>query len=240
MADYVRHRPSYPPGLFDWLRDTIGFAPSWRVADIGSGTGIFTRCLLEQGNSVHAVEPNAAMRAAAEGALSDRPGFVSVDGSAEATTLPDHSFELVTAAQAFHWFEPVATRREFQRILVPGGWVLIAFNTRRIDASPWMRAYEAFLRERAVDYERVDHRLVEDTRLRPFLGEYRSWRSHWSASQTIDGVGGFSASSSYTPAAGHPSHESFYAGLRQIFAAHQVDGRVEVLYETEAYLGQPG
>lgn len=238
MADYVRHRPSYPPELFAWLRETIGFSPSWRVADIGSGTGIFTRLLLEQGNPVHAVEPNDAMRAAAESLLAGRPRFVSVAGSAEATTLPDHAFELITAAQAFHWFDAAAAKREFQRILVPDGWGLIAFNTRRIDASPWMRAYEAFLCERAVDYKSVDHRLVEDSRLRPFLGDYRTWRFHWAASQTIEGIVGFSASSSYTPAPDHPSHESFYAALRELFAAHQADGRVEVLYETEVYVGQ--
>lgn len=238
MADYVRCRPSYPPELLEWLRDTIGFAPSWRVADVGSGTGIFTRLLIEHGSAVHAVEPNDAMRLEAEAALSGRANFVSVRGSAEATTLPDHAFDLVTAAQAFHWFDPPITRREFQRILKPGGWTLIAFNSRRADASPFMQAYEQFLRTRAVDYTSVDHRRVDAARLRAFLGDYSEWRFHFSIFHDLDGVLGLSSSSSYTPAPDHPDHDAFYTALRDLFAAHEVDGRVEFLYETEAYVGK--
>jgi ubiquinone/menaquinone biosynthesis C-methylase UbiE len=223
--------------LFSWLRDTIGFSPAWRVADVGSGTGIFSRLLLEHGNPVHAVEPNDAMRAAAESSLAEYAAFTSVRGCAEATTLPDHAFQLVTAAQAFHWFEPVAARREFHRILAPGGSVLVVFNSRRHDASPLMRAYENFLREKAVDYRSVDHRLVDHERLHAFLGDYLSWRMNWSVEKTLESVVGFSSSSSYAPAPEHPAYEPFYAGLRALFDTHQQNGTVEFFYETEAYVG---
>jgi ubiquinone/menaquinone biosynthesis C-methylase UbiE len=224
--------------LFEWLRETIGFAPSWRVADVGSGTGIFSRLLLEHGNHVHGVEPNDGMRAEAEASLGSHANFVSVVGTAEATTLSDHAFDLVTAAQAFHWFEPVPTRREFQRILSPGGWALIVFNSRHIHASAFMQAYDALLRERAVDYVHVDHRLVDPARLRTFLGDYREWRANFSVFHDRDGTAGLSASSSYAPAPGHPDHDGFYAALRALFDAHQKNGTVEFLYETEAYVGR--
>jgi ubiquinone/menaquinone biosynthesis C-methylase UbiE len=236
VSDYVRYRPHYPRELLAWLHDDIGFTPAWRVADVGSGTGILTRLLLENGNIVVAVEPNDAMRDEADVALSAFRNLHSVNGTAEATGLPDHSVDLVTAAQAFHWFEPVATRREFTRILKPDGWALIVFNTRR-NASPFMHAYDEFLHTRAVDYGFVDHRLVDSGRLRAFLGDYKEWRWHFSIFHDLEGVFGLSKSSSYTPAPDHPEHERFYAALRALFDAHQHNGQIEFLYETEAYLG---
>jgi SAM-dependent methyltransferase len=238
VADYVRYRPRYPRELLAWLGRTIDFSPAWRVADVGSGTGIFTQLLLENGNEVFAVEPNDAMRKQAEASLGEFHNFHSVNGTAEATSLSDHSIDLVAAAQAFHWFDSTATRRELQRILKPGGWALIVFNTRRSQAGPFMRAYDDFLHARAVDYGFVDHRLVDSGRLREFLGGYRDWRMNFSVVHDLEGVLGLSKSSSYTPAPGHPGHESFYDALRALFDAHAVNGQIEFLYETEAYLGR--
>lgn len=239
VASYVRYRPSYPVSLLGWLHDIIGFDSTWRVADVGSGTGILTRLLLEHGNPVMGVEPNDAMRAAAEEELSDHPRFTSVAGAAEATTLDDHCVDLITVAQAFHWFDADAARREFNRILDSDGHTLIVFNTRRIAASSFMQAYNQFLETHAVDYPRVDHRLVGQERLRAFFGDYVEWRENFSVFHDLDGVAGFSASASYTPTAGHPDHDSFYHALRDLFATYAVDGRVEFLYETEAFLGRP-
>jgi SAM-dependent methyltransferase len=238
VSDYVRYRPHYPRELIAWLGATIGFTRAWRVADVGSGTGIFTQLLLENGNDVNAVEPNDEMRREAEATLGSFRNFHSVNGSAEATTLADHSVGLVAAAQAFHWFDPVATKREFQRIARPDGWALIVFNTRRSNASPFMRAYDEFLHTRAVDYGFVDHRLVDSGRLGEFLGDYREWRFNFSVTHDLEGVFGLSKSSSYTPAPDHPQHEAFYAALRALFEAHQDSGHIEFLYETEAYLGR--
>ena len=238
VADYVRCRPSYPPAILEWLRDTIGFSPAWGIADIGSGTGIFSRLFVENGNVVHGVEPNDAMRAAAEEMLADRANFLSVRGLAEATTLPDASIDLVATAQAFHWFEPLTARREFRRILKPDGWALIVFNSRRKDASPFMRAYDDYLHTNAIDYGEVDHTLVSPERLRAFLGNYFEWKKAFSVFHDDDGVRGLSSSSSYVPEPGHPKHVAFYDGLCKLVATHAVDGKVEFLYETEAYLGR--
>lgn len=238
VGDYVRYRPRYPRELLAWLGSAIGFTPAWRVADIGSGTGIFSQLLLENGNVVFAVEPNDAMRHAAEVALASYPGFTSVRGTSDATTLGDHSVDLVTAAQAFHWFEPSATRREFARVLKRGASVLIVFNSRVASASPFMRAYEDFLIARAVDYTKVDHRLVDGARLHAFLGDYREWRHRFTKQHDLEGVLGLSASSSYSPAPGHAAHDAFYSSLRALFADHERDGVVEFVYETEAYIGR--
>lgn len=238
VADYIRYRPGYPPELIDWLRDTIDLRPSWIVADVGSGTGLVTREFCRHGNLVYAVEPNEAMRAAAEEIFAREPHFVSVAGSAEATTLPDGSVDLVTAGQAFHWFDADAARREWRRILSPGGRALIVFNSRRIDATPFMRAYDEFLVTHAVDYQGVDHRRVLGDNLRAFLDDMREWRFHSLRSMTYEELRGLSMSSSYVPAPEHPRHAAFFAGLEALFAAHAQDGAIEMLYETEAYVGR--
>src|SRR6202020_1636808 len=136
VENYVRYRPGYPPEVLPALRAECGLAPSHTVADIASGTGIWTRTLLENGNRVFGVEPNAEMRAAGERLLAGFPNFVSIAGTAEATTLADHSVDFVTAAQAAHWFDRERARREFVRILKPGGCLVLLWNGRLTATTP--------------------------------------------------------------------------------------------------------
>lgn len=121
VRDYVRYRPGYPQALAETLRTATGLEKGAVVADVGSGTGISARLLLRHGFRVLGVEPNEAMRRAAEDALGRNPRFRSVNGSAEQTTLPPGSVDMVAAGQAFHWFRPDGARREFARVLRPQG-----------------------------------------------------------------------------------------------------------------------
>jgi SAM-dependent methyltransferase len=155
VADYVRYRPSYPPALIDLLRTECGLRSDDVIADVGSGTGLLSKLLLENGNRVFAIEPNEEMRRAGEEYLATHKNFSSVRGSSEATTLPDSSVDFITAAQAFHWFEPAATHREFLRILKPRGWVVVIWNDRRISETAFGRAYEDLLVRYGTDYARV-------------------------------------------------------------------------------------
>jgi SAM-dependent methyltransferase len=237
VADYVRYRPAYPPELVDWLRESIDLKPHWIVADIGSGTGMLSRLFMSHGNLVYGVEPNDAMRAAADVAFEREPHFVSVPGSAEATTLNDGSIDLITAGQSFHWFDRDAIRREWRRILSPGGRALIVFNSRVIEATPFMRAYDDFLVANAVDYPGVDHRRVLGDSLASFFEGMQPWHVLASKWSTREAVLGLSRSSSYVPAPGHPKHDAFFDGLGALFDQHAVDGKVEFVYKTEAYVG---
>src|SRR5882724_7915678 len=115
VENYVRYRPGYPSGVAELLRSKCGLTSDSIIADIAFGTGIFTKLLLENGNRVFGVEPNAAMREAGEEFLTGYPRFTSVTGTAEATTLPDHGVDFVTAAQAAHWFDLKKARLEFMR-----------------------------------------------------------------------------------------------------------------------------
>ncbi len=132
VADYVRYRPDYSAAMLDWLQRKQGVTPAWKVADVGAGTGISSKLFLDAGHAVTAVEPNAAMRAAATAWLGDRPGFPAIEGAANATALPDASVELVTVAQAFHWFEPASTRRELFNRCQQDGHISFDYDTRVI------------------------------------------------------------------------------------------------------------
>jgi SAM-dependent methyltransferase len=168
VDDYVRYRPHYPPGVLDLLREGIGLTPRTVIADVGSGTGISTELFLQNGNTVFAVEPNPEMRAAAKRLLGGRANFHSVNGTAEATMLPDGSADCVVAAQAFHWFDPEKTRAEFRRILRAGGWVVLLWNTRLKDATAFSRAYEKLLLTFGTDYAQVQHERIDAAGLQRF------------------------------------------------------------------------
>src|SRR5271165_2614354 len=121
VADYVRYRPGYPAGVLSFLIENCGLHREHVIADIGSGTGLLSKLFVENGNHVYGVEPNAEMKAAGDEFLHASSNFASITGSAEATTLSDCSIDFVTAGQAFHWFDPIVSHKEFSRILKPGG-----------------------------------------------------------------------------------------------------------------------
>lgn len=239
VQNYVRFRPSYPAAVIPLLQRETGLAPGWVVADVGSGTGISARLLLDAGCTVYGVEPNREMRLAAETLFAGEARFHSIDAPAEATTLAEGSLNLVLAAQAFHWFDPVATRREFTRILRPGGWVVLMWNVRQLDTTPFLRAYEDLLLAYATDYEAVRHENVTDERLAEFFTG-GVWTAHTLPNaQAFDyeGLAGRLLSSSYAPALGQPNHEVMMEALRDMFDEHQVGGQVRFEYGTWVYIG---
>ncbi|MEX2049242.1 MAG: class I SAM-dependent methyltransferase [Gemmatimonadota bacterium] len=238
VEDYARYRPKYPRAVIDVLREEVGLEATWVVADVGSGTGISSELFLDNGNPVHAVEPNDAMRAEAERRLGDRPGFHSVPGSAERTGLPPESAELAVAAQAFHWFDAARARDELACILRPPWWTVVMWNTRHIDRSAFLRDYESLLLRHGTDYRQVRHdRREGDIDVLFAQGFTRhvvpnEQQLDWAALQ------GRLLSSSYTPADGDPAREPMLAELRRIFEAHAVDGVVRMSYDTELLIGR--
>lgn len=240
VRDYVKYRPSYPQGVINVLNEKCGLDPATAVADIGSGTGIFTELLLRSGCRVYGIEPNREMRAAAEEQLSGYPSHRSVDGTAESTTLPECSVDIVTAAQAFHWFDPVATRAEFRRIAKPGGWIALIWNERQSSDVVFEREYEALLQRHATDYKTVGHRNIEPEVISEFLRPSDVDLSEFDNAQQLDfeGLRGRALSSSYMPAAGHPGYPDMIAELERLFEDCQQGGQVEIRYRTRIYLGR--
>lgn len=240
VDDYIRSRPGYPPALLDVLRDHAGLAPGARVADVGSGTGLLSRSLLEIGAHVIGVEPEPGMRAAGDRLLAAFPTFRSVAGTAEATTLPDASVDLVTAAQAFHWFDPPRARAEFARILVPGGAVVLVWNDRRIDSTPFLADYEALLVETCPEYVKVRHRNVTDAAIDAFFAPAPVFRTVLDSAQSFDrdGLLARHRSMSYVPKSG-PDAERIEARLHALFDRHAAAaGTVDFEYDTRVHIGR--
>lgn len=240
VADYVRYRPDYPAALLAWLQGEQGITPAWRVADIGAGTGISSKLFLDAGHAVIAVEPNAAMRDAMLAWLGSNPHFRAVDGRADATGLPAGSVDLVTAAQAFHWFDPAAARAEFRRILRPHGLAAIWWNSRRLSGTAFLEGYEALLQRYGTDYARVAERYADDASMRARFGDGLRGSARFAHSQQLDfaGLRGRLLSSSYAPRAGHPQHGPMLDALRQLFDRCQRDGRVSFDYDTRIFAGE--
>lgn len=239
VADYVRYRPDYPVALVDWLHREHGVNASWDVADVGAGTGISAKLFLDAGHRVTAVEPNAPMRAAAEQWLGDHPHFRAVDGRADATGLSDASVALIVVAQAFHWFDETATRREFARILRPGGLAAILWNTRHLGGTPFLEGYEALLQCYGTDYTSVAERYADEPRMRAWFGAGFRGTARFDHGQQLDfdALKGRLMSSSYAPPPGHPQHMPMLDALRTLFDATAVDGRIDFTYDTRVYVG---
>jgi SAM-dependent methyltransferase len=238
VDDYVRHRPGYPDGVRDLLERQLGLSAESVVTDLGSGTGILSRLLLQSGARVLGVEPNAAMRAAAERELGGMDRFVSVNGTAEATGLAPASVDLATAGQAFHWFDPTRTAVELRRILRGRGGVGLIWNVRT--RSPFNDDYEDLLLRFAPEYPavRARDRVSEDS-VRALLAPREAHVERFPNHQRLDAAGlrGRLMSSSYAPKEGAPSHPAMGARLDVIFAAHARDGHVTMEYDTVVYWG---
>ena len=239
VEDYVRYRPGYPAALYDFLKKQIPLGNGSSVAELGSGTGIFAEPLLKGGCTVFGVEPNAEMRAAAERLLAGKyPQFHSVSGSAEATTLPGRSVDLVAAAQAFHWFDPAGAAAECRRILRGKRLGALVWNTRKTAGSPFLEGYEALLTRFGTDYGNVRHDRADAGRLRTFFStgfQHVVYPNH----QKLDfaGLRGRLLSSSYTPSADDPARGPMLEALDDLFARYSKAGYVTLEYDTEVYLG---
>jgi ubiquinone/menaquinone biosynthesis C-methylase UbiE len=237
---YVKYRPSYPRAVLDLLEAECGLTSASVVADMGSGTGILSELFLNNGNHVFGIEPNKEMREAGERRLNDHPRFSSVAGTAEDTTLGDASVDFVTAGQAFHWFDPEPARTEFARILKPGGWVVLVWNWRRKDETPFLAAYERLLAAYRTDRGEAEIWRRGDEMAAAFFGPGAFEKATFDNEQVLDldGLKGRLLSISYVPAQGEPGSEEMLRKMEEIFRKHQRGGRVRIEYDTKVYYGR--
>lgn len=237
---YVQYRPSYPQEAIDYLYNIVGFRSNSEIADIGAGTGIFSKLLVARGSNVIAVEPNLEMREAAEKVLGAEPNFRSVRGSAEATGLPSRSVDFIVCAQAFHWFDRSAAQAEFRRILKPAGKVVLIWNSRLTQGTPFLEEYERLLHRFGTDYEKVSHKNILKGTLNSFFMNGGPQEARFKLRQSFDfeQLSGRLQSSSYSPLQGHPNYEPMMADLRNLFERNNQDGKVLFEYETQVFWGE--
>jgi SAM-dependent methyltransferase len=242
VADYIRYRPSYPSALLDLLAKECGLRAEHAIADIGSGTGLLSKLFLDHGNRVYGVEPNAEMRAGGEEFLRNYANFTSVNGSAEATTLSPSSVDFITAGQAFHWFDVAAAEREFCRILKPGGWVVVVWQDRRMEETPFAREYEHLLERFGIEYKKVKDAYPEADKIRHFFEAGTFHSRDLPNHQVLDweGLRGRLRSSSYAPTESHANYAPMMAELRSMFDTYQENRTVRMEYFARIHFGKLG
>ena len=234
VANYIKYRPSYPPEIIDFLEKKEILAKNTVIADIGSGTGILTKIFLDHGNRVYGVEPNKDMREAAEKILQEYTNFASLEGSAESTGLEERSIDLIIAGQAFHWFDIEEAKREFIRILKPGGNVVLIWNNRAKAGSDFNSEYESFMLKYGTDYKEV---MKKEGNVKRF---YIYQKEAFYNFQELDfnSFKGRVLSASYIPLSDSPIFPKMIVELEELFIKHQRNGIIRIEYDTEIYYGQ--
>lgn len=244
VDNYVKYRPHYPVAVLEFLFKENSISKNSVVADIGSGTGISAELFLKNGIKVFGVEPNGPMREAAETILkeySDKNLFVSLAGAAEQTTLENKSVDVIVCAQAFHWFNNEAFKKECQRILKPGGFVVLMWNDRRTSSTDFLRVYEDFLQMFGTDYKEINHKNTQEkAQFDRFFGQGNYKEASFYNFQDVDlaGLKGRVLSSSYMPNEGHKDFDFMIYCLKKIFTRYQENGLVRLDYDTKIYYGQ--
>ena len=248
VENYIKFRPDYPEDVITFLKQQRMLNPESVIADIGSGTGISTELFLKQGNVVYGVEPNREMREAAERLLKGYANFNTIDGTAENSTLENKSIDLIIAGQAFHWFDKQKSKEEFKRILKPKGTVVLMWNDRRTDSTPFLQAYEDFIKMFATDYLQVNHKNIDEKIFNSFFacpnnenrrdGHYKMESFLNYQRFDLDGLKGRILSSSYMPAEGHKDFDFMMSVLKKIFNRFQENGKVSIEYDTKIYYGK--
>lgn len=239
VANYLKYRPGYPPEMLAFFKSELGLTKDSVIADVGAGTGLSSKPFLENGNVVYGVEPNAAMREAAREYLAQYENFKSVEGTSNKTYLDDRSVDFVVAAQAFHWFEPELTRKEFKRILKPGGYVCLIWNERQLETNDFLKEYEQLLLKHANDYGNVRHENIKEGELeRFFLQPFQlaTFQNHQILE--FDGLKGRLLSSSYMPNEGDTKYGPMIEDLSALFAKHERGGKITILYDTNVFYSQ--
>lgn len=231
---YAKARPSYAEQLLAVLKKDYCLENSI-VADVGSGTGIFSKQLLDMKNEVYGVEPNVDMRLKAEQALANYPLFHSVAGGAENTTLPDCSCDFVTVATAFHWFNADLFKKECQRILKDKKRVVIVNNEQQ--DTPILVAKDKMLRQYSEFYAKVSDIFKIKDKIDAFFESYQKveFEYNFILNQGLFLQNCLSKSYSLNP--NDVLYEAYLAELNKLFSIYAIDNFITLKYKSIAYIG---
>ena len=235
---YSKARPNYPDALFSYLLAERVINKDTVAADIGSGTGIFTIAMSQFVNSIFAVEPNDDMRRKAEEKYSSALNITSINATAENTSLPDCSVDLVTVAQAFHWFDRGLFKNECKRILKPNGKVVLVWNDRDSD-SEIIKDNFAVNKKYCKDFKGSSNGIdfSKDAFSNFFSGEFELVEFCNDLIYTREDFIARNLSSSYAPKENDIIYNDYVKAVEEVFEKYQANGTVKYPYITRCYIG---
>lgn len=237
--DYSRYRPGYPLKLIGVLENEINFDSTKDVADIASGTGMLTKLFLQNENLVFGVEPNDDMRQTAEKGLSKFYNFISVKGTAEKTNLADGSVDIITVAQAYHWFESEKTKAEFKRIIRKNGYAVLIWNILRKNYNGFHKAYVKFLEKLSPENYLRHIEGSSEENIKSFFDGFKFSSKSIDNQQILDwkGLRGNLFSISFFPKE-EGRQKKAIDDLKKIFDDYNINEKVILEYSTKIYYGK--
>lgn len=237
---YKKYRSEYPDIFLDYLYSDLGFSPQSIIADIGAGTGMLSKCLLQRGSRLIFVEPNEDMFNAAKAEFGQNERCVFIKAPAEETTIPSTSVDFVTAARSFHWFDSERFKTECQRILKPDGRVLIIWNNDKLPQEITEET-DALSRKYSALFENQPHRKNKTTEaFGQFFknGSYEHVKFEKESEMNKETFIGRFLSRSYAPNEGEENYEVFVNGLKEIFDRYANKGCITTTNCTECFYGE--
>ncbi len=237
---YSKYRPSYPMDIISYLSRFIKASDT--VADIGAGTGKFTKMLCHLGCNIIAVEPNSDMLMQASEYLQNYENLTLIKSPAEDTMLADDSVKLVTVAQAFHWFDVKAFKSECHRILKLGGKVMLIWNTADY-SKDIIKERNSIADTYCKEFSQKNKSTTplkgnsEDIKLFFSEGEYETFLLRNDLTYDMDEFLGYELSRSYAPKEEDRSYQPYLRALKEFFTAHQQEGKILIPNVTECYVG---
>lgn len=235
--NYALYRPSYAKSYLDFLQKE--YAPTAQIADIGAGTGILTAQLLNNDFQVTAVEPNEEMAGVLQTDLRRFANFTFQNGTAENTHIPAATIDLITTAQAFHWFDALAFQAECRRILKPAGTVHLIWN-RRDQKDPIIQELEQLNKAHCPGYQGLSNGIGDDSaKIHTFFGHenYEVLQFDNPLFYSLETFIGRNLSASYAPTENDSSYPAFVDALIKLFRRHETGGKLRLANQTVVYLG---
>jgi ubiquinone/menaquinone biosynthesis C-methylase UbiE len=238
---YDKYRINYSNKILDYFNE-YNFCENSIIADIGSGTGKLAKIFLDKGNIVYAVEPNDNMRNIALSTLNEYKNFVSINGSAEITTLQNNIIDFVVVGQAFHWFDDKKALEEFKRILKNNGVLALIWYNRKTN-STFMQEYEDFLGKNFPKYNEKNHRdisgSISDEKIKGYFSkDYKKITLENNRELNFNELFGGFSSASYSPKEGTKEYYKSKNILEILFNEHNINNKVIFEYETIVYIGR--
>ena len=238
VDNYDKYRPSYTNEAISYIFNEFNLTNESVIADIGSGTGIFTEKIIPNSYLVYGVEPNTEMRSIAELKLGKYRSFKSINGTSDKTTIDANSIDAITVAQAFHWFDIESTKKEFMRILKKDSFVFLIWNKRLIN-TPFLEAYEEILFDKIPEYKVVNHKNISEEIIKKILEKDYSKRTFNNNQKfNLDGVLGRLSSSSYTPKPNTSEYKAIEKEIVKTFEKYSINNTIMFNYDTEIYSGR--